>query len=139
MLRVLLFIAALLPAAWVQTVATPTFLPVAGTSLTKFSVVVTCPTTGATLRYTVTGAEPTAFDPTVVSGQTVQVAQNMTLKVNAFTATTTVSNIEEKIRFRVALLGNRGTLVGFRSAGLKLPPELSGSRNFLHQALLMLA
>jgi hypothetical protein len=49
-LGLLLSLASLLPAAWAQTVATPTFLPVAGTSLTKFSVVVTCPTVGTTLR-----------------------------------------------------------------------------------------
>ena len=88
-LRVFLFIAALLPAAWAQTVATPTFLPVAGTSLTKFSVVVTCPTAGATIRYTVTGAEPTIYDPVVVSGQTVAVAQNLTLKAKAFNGAVT--------------------------------------------------
>ena len=93
-LWLLLFVVSLLPAAWAQTVATPTFLPVSGTSLTKFSVVVTCPTAGATIRYTVTGAEPTIYDPVVVSGQTVVVAQNMTLKAKAFNgavASTTAS------------------------------------------------
>jgi alpha-tubulin suppressor-like RCC1 family protein/Ca2+-binding RTX toxin-like protein len=78
-----------LPVAWAQTVATPIFLPVSGTSLTKFSVVVTCPTAGAVIRYTVTGAEPTAFDPIVVTGQAVQVAQNMTLKAKAFSGAVT--------------------------------------------------
>ena len=92
--RLSLVLASLLPAAWAQTVATPTFLPISGTSLTKFSVAVTCPTAGATIRYTLTGADPTIYDPVVVSGQSVLVTQNMTLKAKAFNgaiASTTAS------------------------------------------------
>ena len=90
-LRLLLFLAVawLAPSIWAQTVATPTFLPVSGTSLTKFSVVVTCTTGGATIRYTVTGADPTIYDPVVVSGQSVLVTQNMTLKAKAFNGAVT--------------------------------------------------
>jgi alpha-tubulin suppressor-like RCC1 family protein len=84
LLRPLLAVLCLAPIAWAQTVATPTFLPISGTSLTKFSVVVTCPTAGATIRYTVSGAEPTVYDPIVISGQSVVVAQNLTLKAKAF-------------------------------------------------------
>ncbi|MEO8617458.1 MAG: chitobiase/beta-hexosaminidase C-terminal domain-containing protein, partial [Luteolibacter sp.] len=74
----------LMPLAVAQTVATPTFLPVSGTALTKFSVTVTCSTSGATIRYTVTGVDPTVYDPSVVSGGAVAVTQNMTLKAKAF-------------------------------------------------------
>jgi alpha-tubulin suppressor-like RCC1 family protein len=70
--------------SWGQTVATPTFLPVTGTSLTKFNVVVTCPTAGATIRYTLSGAEPTIYDLSVASGGIVTVDQNITLKAKAF-------------------------------------------------------
>ncbi len=86
--------ACLTPVAWAQAVQTPTFLPVEGTALTGFPVVVTCPTVGATIRYTVTGADPTIYDPVVVSGQSVLVARNMTLKAKAFNgaaASTTAS------------------------------------------------
>ena len=83
-LRVSLIWSFLVHFALAQTVATPTFLPVSGTSLTKFNVVVTCATANATIRYTVTGADPTVYDPSVVSGGTVTVAQNITLKAKAF-------------------------------------------------------
>ena len=79
-----LLMACLTPVAWAQAVQTPAFLPVEGTALARFPVVVTCPTSGATIRYTVTGAEPTVFDPVVVSGGTVNVARNMTLKAKAW-------------------------------------------------------
>ena len=74
----------LTPTAWSQTVATPTFLPVEGESLARFPVVVTCATSAATIRYTVTGAEPTPFDPVVISGETIDLARNMTLKAKAW-------------------------------------------------------
>ena len=82
--RLFLFLTCLAPSAWTQTVATPTFLPVEGVALARFPVVVSCPTSGATIRYTVTGAEPTQFDPVVVSGATVDMARNMTLKAKAW-------------------------------------------------------
>ena len=67
----------------------PFFLPVSGTSLTQFSVLVTCSSVGATIRYTVTGIEPTIYDPVVVSGQSVWIAKNMTLKAKAFNGSAT--------------------------------------------------
>ena len=114
--RLFLFLVLLFPVAWAQTVATPTFLPVSGTSLTKFPVIVSCATSGATIRYTVTGAEPTIYDPVVVSGQSVVVKQNMTLKAKAFngantstTAATTfdlTGDVSGGSQFLLALVSN---------------------------------
>ncbi len=60
----------------------------------RFNATVTCGTSGAVIRYTVTGAEPTVYDRTVVSGANVLVDRSMTLKVKAFNgaeASTTAS------------------------------------------------
>jgi Ca2+-binding RTX toxin-like protein/alpha-tubulin suppressor-like RCC1 family protein len=66
-------------------VNTPVFTPTAGSSIGEISVVVTCSSPGATIRYTLTGAEPTVFDPTVVSGGSVAVDRALTLKAKAWT------------------------------------------------------
>src|SRR5687767_13249427 len=87
--RLFLVIACLIPTAWAQSVQTPAFLPVEGTALTRFQVVVTCPTSGATIHYTVTGAEPTVFDPVVASGSSVEVTRNTTLKAKAWNGSDT--------------------------------------------------
>lgn len=63
----------------------PQFLPVEGDSATKVSVVVSCETPGATIHYTVSGAEPTIYDPVVASGTPVEVKRSLTLKAKAFT------------------------------------------------------
>ncbi len=107
-------------AAHAQTVAPPAFLPVDGTSVTTFPVVITCPTAGAVIRYTVSGAEPTIYDPTVTSGGTVQVPRTMTLKAKAWsngtptaiTSTTTsvpfdvTGDIASGSQFTLALVSN---------------------------------
>lgn len=73
------FLITVVPLLRSQTVAPPVFLPVEGTSLAVFPVVVTSPTAGAVIRYTVTGAEPTIFDEPVDSGSTLAIIRNMTL------------------------------------------------------------
>ncbi|RYD20273.1 MAG: hypothetical protein EOP88_15700, partial [Verrucomicrobiaceae bacterium] len=83
-LHLLLLLGWVAPSAWAQTVASPTFLPAEGSSLARFPVVITCPTPGATIRYTVTGEEPTVFDPVVASGGMIDIARNMTLKAKAW-------------------------------------------------------
>jgi len=46
-----------------QRVATPVFSPAGGTFATGQTVAITCSTPGATIRYTVNGADPTASSP----------------------------------------------------------------------------
>src|SRR5205823_8840695 len=55
-------------------VATPTFSPEGGFYLQLQSVTVSCVTAGATIRYTTDGREPTASDPVIVSGSTINAA-----------------------------------------------------------------
>ena len=64
-------------------VAAPMFSVAAGTWTTTQSVTVTCPTAGATIRYTLDGTTPTTSSPTVASGGTVSITQSRTLKAFA--------------------------------------------------------
>jgi alpha-tubulin suppressor-like RCC1 family protein len=90
-------------------VATPTFSPTAGTYPAGQLITVATATSGATLRYTLNGAEPTANDPIVTSGGTIQ-AGNYTVKVKGFktgvttsaTATATYAISGQSIAPRVA-------------------------------------
>ena len=51
-----------------ETVASPSFNPPAGTFATEIDVTVSCATSAATIHYTTNGNEPTESDPTVASG-----------------------------------------------------------------------
>ena len=73
-------------------VATPQLSPGAGTYNTDQNVTVTCSVSGATLRYTTNGVEPTESDPTVASGGTVATAQTQTLKVKGWKSGWVVSD-----------------------------------------------
>src|SRR5438552_5864592 len=53
-------------------------------TITKVSV--TCATPGVTIHYTTTGVDPTLQDPQVLSGASVVVGRNFTLKAKAWTA-----------------------------------------------------
>jgi hypothetical protein len=66
------------------TVAAPTFAPVEGVSATNFPVVITCTTAGATIRYTLNGAEPTVDDRVVTSGASLAIKRSLTLKAKAW-------------------------------------------------------
>jgi alpha-tubulin suppressor-like RCC1 family protein len=65
-------------------VLAPTLTPGGGSYTSAQDVVVSSQTSGATLRYTLDGFEPTAGDPTVTSGGTVHVDHSLTLRVKAF-------------------------------------------------------
>jgi alpha-tubulin suppressor-like RCC1 family protein len=65
-------------------VVTPTLSPGGATYSTVQTVTVSCATTGATIRYTTSGAEPTESDPIVTSGSTLAVDQSQTLKAKAW-------------------------------------------------------
>ena len=65
----------------IETVATPTFTPAAGTYTSIQSVTIACDTQGAVIHYTTDGSEPTANSP--VYNGAIEVAQNMTIKAIA--------------------------------------------------------
>ena len=65
----------------VETVATPTFSPVAGTYTSAQDVTISCTTDGATIHYTTDGTNPTT-ESTEYSGA-ISVSENMTIKAIA--------------------------------------------------------
>ena len=62
-------------------VATPTFTPVAGTYFAPQSVTLSCATSGATIRYTTDGTNPTATSP--VYSNAINVSATTTIKAMA--------------------------------------------------------
>ncbi len=64
------------------TVATPTFNPVGGTYPAAQNVTLSCSTSGAVIRYTTNGTEPTEASPTYSAP--INVATNMTIKAKGF-------------------------------------------------------
>ncbi|BCU78063.1 Ig-like domain-containing protein [Luteolibacter sp. LG18] len=66
------------------TVSTPVFNPQEADSATKFTVVVSCATSGSVIHYTLNGAEPTIYDPVISSGSTVLIDRDLTLKAKAW-------------------------------------------------------
>lgn len=66
------------------TVASPMFAPLEGVSATNLPVVITCATSGATIHYTLNGAEPTVYDPVITSGGTLTFRRSLTLKAKAW-------------------------------------------------------
>ncbi|MBR0492975.1 MAG: chitobiase/beta-hexosaminidase C-terminal domain-containing protein [Muribaculaceae bacterium] len=65
----------------IETVATPTFTPAAGTYTSIQSVTIACDTQEAVIHYTTDGSEPTANSP--VYNEAIEVAENMTIKAIA--------------------------------------------------------
>jgi alpha-tubulin suppressor-like RCC1 family protein len=61
----------------------PTISPVGGHFATQQTVTITGPP-GATLRYTITGADPTSSDTTIASGGTITIDKSQVLKVRAW-------------------------------------------------------
>ncbi len=66
----------------VETVATPTFNPAAGTYYDPLSVVINCITNGSTIRYTLDGTDPTATTGTVYTSP-ISVTSTTTIKAIA--------------------------------------------------------
>jgi len=73
----------------VQTVATPTFSPPGGTYTSSQSVSISCATSGATIRYTTNGSEPTESSSQYTAP--INVSGNTTLKARAFRSGWTAS------------------------------------------------
>jgi alpha-tubulin suppressor-like RCC1 family protein len=65
-------------------VATPTLSVASGLYYADQSVTVTIADPEATLRYTITGVDPTSSDATVTSGNAINVTQSQTLKVSGW-------------------------------------------------------
>lgn len=65
-----------------QTVATPTFSPAGGTYSSAQNVALSCTTTGATIRYTTNGSEPTSSSTAYSSP--INVSSTTTIKAKAF-------------------------------------------------------
>jgi hypothetical protein len=80
----------------VSQVAAPSLSPVGGSYPSTRNVVVTCPTSGAIIYYTLNGQEPTTSDPIVTSGFSVTVDHSLTLKAKAFKTGWTTSATENE-------------------------------------------
>jgi len=90
---------------------TPTFSPTNGI-VTSNTVIVSCVTTGAVIHYTSNGIDPTASDPVVTSGGTIQAVTGITNKLRAFRADLTPSAVATAIFTKTV-----GTPVFFPPAG----------------------
>lgn len=81
----------------VPDVAAPIFAPVGRSYAVAQSVTITCPTPGATIRYTLSGEEPDLNSQTILSGASVLVDQTFqTLKAKAWKANWTASETESQ-------------------------------------------
>lgn len=58
--------------------------PRGGSYTTQQVVTLSCPTSGASIRYTLDGREPTETDPSVASGATLLITSNLVLKARAY-------------------------------------------------------
>jgi hypothetical protein len=68
-----------------DSVATPVINPGGGTFLAPLSVTISCSTSGAVIRYTTDGSDPSETNGTVIaSGGSVSVGEPMTVKAKAF-------------------------------------------------------
>ncbi len=72
------------PSIYTMKVGTPSISPTGGSFSSSQNVTVTSGTTGALLRYTLDGSEPTESSSSVTSGGTVAVSQSSTLMVKGF-------------------------------------------------------
>jgi alpha-tubulin suppressor-like RCC1 family protein len=74
-------------------VATPKFIPNPGTYTSTTSVTITCATTGATIRYTTDGSDPTPSSP--VYSSAISITSTTTLKAKATKSGMPDSNVAE--------------------------------------------
>jgi len=79
----------------VPDVAAPIFSPAGGSYGSAQNVVITCPTAGATIRYTLNGDEPTGSSASIASGGSVSVS-SQTLKAKAWKTSWTTSETESQ-------------------------------------------
>jgi alpha-tubulin suppressor-like RCC1 family protein len=74
-------------------IADPVVTVTGGASQQTITATVTESTGGATLHYTMDGSAPTLSSPSIASGGSVLVSENANLNVQAFTSSTTTSNL----------------------------------------------
>lgn len=74
-------------------VSTPAFSPTGGTFYSPVTVIVSCQTEGAVIRYTSDGREPTQSDPVIVSGDSLHIDKTATLKAKAWKTGLTSSDV----------------------------------------------
>lgn len=63
--------------------------PAEGDAFAVFPLTITCGTPGAEIHYTLSGSEPTLFDPAIASGGTLTINRNWTVKAKAWLAAET--------------------------------------------------
>jgi Leucine-rich repeat (LRR) protein/uncharacterized protein YycO len=101
-----------------DTVATPTFSPDGGTHTGSVNVTISCATSGATIRYTTNGTDPTESSP-VYTGP-IAISSTTTLKARAWRTGWTPSDIGSVVftvtRLTVTIGGSSSTLWPDREA-----------------------
>jgi alpha-tubulin suppressor-like RCC1 family protein len=73
-------------APFTMKVATPTLSPTGGVYTASQNVTIATTTSGAVIRYTTGGREPTEADPTITSGSAITLTKSATVKAKAFRA-----------------------------------------------------
>ena len=71
-------------AVYTLRVATPAISPYPGTYNTPQTATISCTVSGATIRYTTNGVDPTPSDPIIASGGTVSIDVSQTIKAKAW-------------------------------------------------------
>jgi alpha-tubulin suppressor-like RCC1 family protein len=90
-------------AVFVIQVARPTFEPDGGFFTSEQAVTLDCDTSGARIHYTTNGDDPTDADPSVAPGESILVAEPLTLKARAYAPETTPSDVvQTSFEFGVA-------------------------------------
>jgi len=84
-------ISSAIPLVVTGTVATPTFNPTGGTYPTPQSVTISCATSGASIRYTTNGAEPT--ESSTLYSSPITISSTTTLKAKGFKTGSTATGI----------------------------------------------
>ncbi|MCW1924480.1 chitobiase/beta-hexosaminidase C-terminal domain-containing protein [Luteolibacter arcticus] len=77
----------------------PVFSPSPGDFSVGLDVAITAPTPGSEVHYTLNGAEPTRFDPVIVSGSAIRISRTSNLKAKAWVGVDP-SNVSEST-FRI--------------------------------------
>jgi len=76
------------------TVETPTFSPAGGPYTAPVNVIISCSTSGATIRYTTDGSTPSTTHGTIIaSGSSVNISNSLTLKSVAYKTGLTISSV----------------------------------------------
>lgn len=65
-------------------VQAPTLSPAEGDAFAQFPLTISCATPGAEIHYTLNAAEPTIFDPSILSGSTITINRSWTVKAKAW-------------------------------------------------------